>query len=193
MKGRTTERHMIDGTEMTAQQIADMLGCTLNALQSRKCKLGGISYQALVNMYRENQFGFGSDGKVPRYLVEGRWMTRRQIAEMLEISPKTLTNWLCGDRGRGMEAAIAWFRQYQTGERKRHHGQGGRKPTEYQAGKKTMTIPQVARRFGVTHTSVSNALKRRGGDMAATIRHYREREAQMKRRAEGQILEILGF
>ena len=92
-----------------------------------------------------------------------------------------------------MEAAIAWFRQYQTGERKRHHGQGGRKPTEYQAGKKTLTIPQVARRFGVTHTSVSNALKRRGGDMAATIRHYREREAQMKRKAEGQILEILGF
>jgi hypothetical protein len=75
---------MIDGTEMTAQQIADMLGCTLNALQSRKCRLGGISYQALVNMWRENQFGFGSDGKVPRYLVEGRWMTRRQIAEMLE-------------------------------------------------------------------------------------------------------------
>ena len=191
-RGKKPELHPIDEREMTVQEIADMLGVTKNALQGRRSRLGLPTYQVVVNMYRENQFGSAHD-RSARYMVDGKWQTRKQIAEMLEISPKTLDNWLYANKDKDIGGAVAWFRQYQTGERKRHHGQGGRKPTLYRVGRKAYSVPQVARMFGVTHTSVAFVLKRRNGDMAATIQHYKEREARMKRRAEGQILEILGF
>lgn len=187
--GKKPELHAVDGREMTVQEIADMLGITKNALYERRSKLGRPSYQAVVNMYRENQFGNTRD-RSARHLVDGRWMSRRQIAGMLGISIKTLSQWLYVNRGKSMTDAVAHYRQYQTGERKRHHGQGGRKPVLYRVGRQEYSVPQVARMFGVSHTSVSFVLKRRDGDMAATLRHYREREA---RRAEKKIMEILGF
>ena len=191
-RGKKPELHRIDEREMTVQEIADMLGITKNALQGRRSRLGRPTYQVVVNMYRENQFGSTHD-RSARYMVDGKWMTRKQIAEMLEISPKTLDNWLYANKGKDIGDAVAWFRQYQTGERKRHHGQGGRNPKLYRVGRKAYSVPQVARMFGVTHTSVAFVLKHRNGDMAATIRHYKEREARMKRRAEQAILGILGF
>ena len=63
----------------------------------------------------------------------------------------------------------------------------------YRAGWREYSVPQVARMFGVSHTSVSFVLKHRNGDMAAALRHYREREARQKRKAEKAIMEILGF
>ena len=191
-RGKKPELHRIDEREMTVQEIADMLGVTKNALQQRRSSLGRPTYQAVVNMYRENQFGNNHD-RSARYIVDGKWMTRKQIAGMLGISPSTLTNWLYTNKGKDIGDAVAWFRQYQTGERKRHHGQGGRKPKLYRVWRKAYSVPQVARMFGVTHTSVAFVLKHRNGDMAATIRHYTEREARMKRRAEQAILGILGF
>ncbi len=191
-RGKKPELHRIDEREMTVQEIADMLGITKNALQGRRSRLGLPTYQVVVNMYRENCFGTDHD-RSARYMVDGKWQTRKQIAEMLEISPKTLDNWLYANKGKDIGDAVAWFRQYQTGERKRHHGQGGRKPTLYRVGRKAYSVPQVARMFGVTHTSVAFVLKRRNGDMAATIQHYKEREARMKRRAEQAIMGILGF
>lgn len=189
-KVRQPERHLVDGREMTVQEIADMLGVTKMALQGRRSRLGGPSYQVVVNMYRENQFGNDRD-RSARYMVDGRWMSRRQIAGMLGISPRTLTNWLCDNKGKSIADAVAWFRMYQTGERKRHHGQGGRKPVLYRVGRQEYSVPQVARMFGVSHTAVAFVLKHRNGDMAATIRHYKERETQRKRKAEQDILAII--
>jgi len=39
-KGRKPDRHLIDGREMTVQEIADMLGITKLALQGRRSRLG---------------------------------------------------------------------------------------------------------------------------------------------------------
>lgn len=184
------ERHLIDGREMTVQEIADMLGVTKMALQGRRSRLGRPTYQTIVNMYRENQFGSDRD-RSARYMVDGKWLTRKQIAGMLGISPNTLTNWLCDNKSKSIADAVAWFRMYQTGERKRHHGQGGAKPILYRVGRKTYSVPQVARMFGVSHTSVSFVLKHRNGDMAATIQHYKERENRKRQKAEKDILAIL--
>ncbi len=186
------ERYLIDGREMTVQEIADMLGVTKMALQQRRSSLGRPTYQTIVNMYRENCFGNAGD-RSPRYMVDGKWMTQKQIAGMLGISTSTLSNWLCDNKGKSISDAVAWFRMYQTGERKRHHGQGGAKPILYRVGRKEYSVPQVARMFGVSHTSVSFVLKHRNGDMTATIRHYKEREARQKRKAEKAIMEILEF
>ena len=190
--GRKPTLHMIDGREMTVAEIADMLGVSQNALETRRSKLGATSYQTVVNMYRENQFGNTHD-RSPRHMVEGQWMSRMQIAQMLGITPHTLANWLYTHPKQDIRAAISYYRQRQTGELKRGHGTDGRPPRLYQVGRKTYSVPQVARMFGVSYTSVSFVLKRRNGDMAATIRHYREREARQKRRAEKEIMEILGF
>ena len=190
-KHRQPARHPLDGKEMTAPEIAGMLGISLNTLYSRRSQLGGASYQVVVDTYRANLFGNYED-RSPRYMVDGRWMSRRQIADMLGISRQTLANWLSEHKGKTVQEAIAWYRGYQTGERKRGHGPG-RPGALYRAGRRTYTVSQVARMFGVTRTSVENVLKRRGGDMAATIRHYREREDKRKRMAEAEIMRILGF
>jgi len=145
-----------------------------------------------VNMYRENCFGHYHD-RSARYMVDGKWMTRKQIAGMLGISPSTLSNWLCDNKDKSIADAVAWFRMYQTGERKRHHGQGGRKPKLYRVGDKTYSMSQVARMFGVANSSVTFVLKHRNGDMAATIQHYRDRENRRARKAEKDIMSILGF
>lgn len=169
-----------------------MLEITKKALQGRRSRLGRPSYQTVVNMYRENCFGHYHD-RSPRHMVDGQWMTRKQIAGMLAISPSTLANWLCDNKGKSIADAVAWFRQYQTGERKRYHGQGGRKPKLYRVGSKTYSVPQVARMFGVSLTSVRFVLKHRDGDMAATIRHYKDRENRKRQKAERDIMSILGF
>ena len=191
-KVRQPDRHLIDGREMTVQEIADMLGVTKLALQMRRSRLGRPSYQTVVNMYRENCFG-NYHNRSARYMVDGKWMTRKQIAGMLEISPNTLANWLYQNKGKSIADAVTWFRQYQTGERKRYHGQGGRKPKLYRVGSKAYSVSQVARMFGVANSSVTFVLKRRNGDMAATIRHYKDRETRRAQKAEKAIMSILGF
>lgn len=184
------ERHLIDGREMTVQEIADMLGVTKMALQQRRSSLGGPSYQTIVNMYRENQFGSDRD-RSARYMVDGKWMNRKQIAGMLGISTSTLTNWLCDNKGKSLLDAVEHYRRYQTGELNRHYARGGAKPILYRVGRKTYSVPQVARMFGVSHQSVCYVLKHRNGDMAATIQHYKERETRRTQKAERDILAIL--
>ena len=193
---RQPEKYPVDGREMTAQEIADMLGLTRQALWSRRSRLGGCSYQAIVNMFRAGQLGKSREN---RYLIEGRWMTTGQIAGMLEIRPGTLSNWRWMNKGKSMEDAIAHFRQYQTGERQRRGGdRGGRPPSiQFTVGGRVYTVVQVAKRYGVAPQSVRSYLRRHNGDMAATLRHYRdreqEREKQKRQRAEAEIMKALGF
>ena len=190
MSGRKPfERHLVDGREMTTPEIADMLGITQTALYNRRSELGrGTSYQVIVDMYRANQFGSDHD-RSARHMVDGRWMTRAQVAEMLGIRPHTLTCWLCDHKGKALRDAIEYYRQHLQ---QKGRG-GGQKPAVYRVGNRTYTARQVAQMFGVTRTAVNGALRRRGGDMAATIRHYKEREARKRRNAEQEIMRILGY
>lgn len=193
-RGKAPQRYMIDGKGMTAQEIADMLGITLQALWNRKSRLGGVSYQLIVNMYRENQIGRPGD-RQQRYLIEGRWMSTGEIADMLEIKKHSLATWRWANPGKGMEDAITHFRQYQTGERQRRGGdRGGRPPSIiYKVGGHSYTVVEVARKFGVAPQSVRHYLQRHGGDMAATLKHYRERERKKREKAEKEIMKALGF
>ena len=185
---RKPEMHRVDGREMTAVEIAQMLGITKNALRHRRNRLGGISMQAVVNMYRENQFGSYHD-RAARYLIDGQWMTRTQIAEKLGVSPVSLSNRRC-QRGESMAEAVEHFRQWnESGRKKNPLGNGGRPAQQYRVGSRYYTIPGVARKYGVAVPTVRRYVYAHG--MAEALKHYQGRGAQA--RAEKEIMRILGY
>lgn len=189
--GKPPELHQVDGRKMTVNEIAEMLGISRMSLQKRRSLLGGASYQIIVNMYRENQFGSYRD-RSPRYMVDGRWISRKEICAELGIARMTLANWFQRNKGHSLNEAIDYYRKVKSGEIK--HGSGpGRPPVRYRVGRKDWSVPDVARHFDVCEQSVRRVLEVRGGDMAAVIKHYREREEKKKRKAERAIMDILGF
>ena len=191
-RGRRPELHLVDGREMTAMEIADMLGITKNALRLRRNRLGGISMQAVVNMYRDNQFGSDHD-RAPRYRIEGEWLTLTQIAERLGVSGHSISQWRWAN-GASMEEAVEHFRHWNEGGRKRNpQGLGGRPPKVYVVGNREYTVPGVAKKYGKHVTSVRGMLKARGGDMGKVLACYQAKERRKRQRAEQQILRILGY
>lgn len=190
--GRQPDRHMVDGREMTLAEIAGMLGVSKNALRVRRQRLGGISYQAIVNMYRDNQFGSDCD-RAPRFRIEGEWLTRRQIAERLGVSEHSISQWRWVN-GASMEEAVEHFRRWNEGGRKRNpRGLGGRPATVYRVGNREYTVPGVARKYGKHVSTVRCMLKSRDGDMGKVLACYQARERRKRQRAEKQILRILGY
>jgi len=181
--GRKEQTYTIDGEPMTIGEIADMLGMTKGALYVRKHKLG-VSYPKLVEMFRENMIG--NDGCF-RFKVGGRWMTREQIAAELNISRHTLSTWRCMNRHpdgspASMEEAIAYFRQYLTGEKVRWQGNGGGHPLkEYRVNGRIVTTKDVMRRFGVGRTTVKRYLTANNHDMGRAIESL---EQSARRRKE---------
>ena len=190
--GRKPDLHLVDGREMTAVEIAGMLGITKNALRCRRNRLGGISYQAIVNMYRDNQFGSDHD-RAARYLIEGEWLTLTQIAERLGVSVHSISQWRCVN-GASMEEAVEHFRRWNEGGHKRNpRGLGGRPPRVYVVGNREYTVPGVAKKYGKHQTSVRCMLKSRGGDMGKVLACYQAKERRKRQRAEKEILRILGY
>ncbi|MBQ1789017.1 MAG: hypothetical protein II008_02465 [Oscillospiraceae bacterium] len=189
--GKPPEMHQVDGREMTVNEIAAMLGISRLSLLKRRSNLGGASYQTIVNMYRDNQFGTYHD-RSSRYMVDGRWMSRKEICAELGIARMTLANWFQRNKGHSLNEAIEHYRKVKSGEIKRGCGPG-RPPVRYRVGRKDWSVPDVARHFGVCAQSVRRVLEVHGGDMAAVIKHYREREEKKKRKAERAIMDILGF
>lgn len=200
-EGRQPVLHTVDGRQMTVQEIADMLGLTLAALYVRRSRLGGCSYQLIVDMYRRNEIG--SDKK-HRYLIEGRWMTTDQIARMLRIHRHTISTWRCEHRQPDgsmatMEAAVAYYRQYLTGEKVRWQGNGGGRPwKEHLVNGKAWTVQDVMKRFGKSRASVYRCLRQNGNDMGRVIRYFEQRaryekeiQSRKMRKAEGDIMKIL--
>jgi predicted ArsR family transcriptional regulator len=188
--GRKPDRHLVDGREMTAMEIAEMLGITLNALRIRRNRMDGISYQAIVNMYRKNQFGRYLD-RAARYRIEGEWLTQTQIAERLGVKPHTISAWRHDNRASMMEA-VEHFRRWNEGGRKRNP-RGGRTAQVYRVGNREYTVPGVARKYGKHVTSVREVLRHRGGDMGKVLAYYQAKARNRQARAEQQILRILGY
>lgn len=191
-EGKKPELHMVDGQMMTVAEIAGMLGITKAALHCRRTRLGGIGYQAIVNMYRDNQFGSDHD-RAPRYRIEGEWLTRRQIAERLGVSEHSISGWRYDNRASMMEA-VEHFRQWNEGGHKRNpQGLGGRPPRVYVVRNREYTVPGVAKKYGVHATSVRRMLKSRGGDMSKVLACYQAKDRKQQARAEREILRILGY
>ena len=189
-EGRKPELHKVDGQMMTLAEIAETLGISKSALRCRRNRLGGISMQAVVTMYRENQFGSYHD-RAARYRIEGEWLTQAQIAERLGVKSHSITVWRYNNRA-GMEEAVEHFRRWNEGGRKRNP-RGGRPAQVYVVGNREYTVPGVARKYGMNPMSVRNMLKSRGGDMGKVLAFYQAKERRKRQRAEKEILRILGY
>lgn len=186
--GKKPELHLVDGREMTAVEIAEMLGISKAALRCRRSRMGGISYQAIVNMYRSNQLGSFHD-RAARYLIEGEWLTQTQIAERLGVKPHTISAWRY-DNGASMMEAVEHFRRWNEGGRVRNPV-GGRPAREYRVGSRYYTIPGVARKFDVAEQTVRAYVYTHG--MAEALKHYQGAERRRRDRAEREIMRILGY
>ena len=187
MRGRKPTLHMIDGREMTVKEIADMLGVTAHALAIRRCRMGGCSYQLIVDMYRNNQLCSKHDMH-HRHMVNGKWTTVTAVAEALGIHPHSINNYRCNyRRPDGTKPTLAEaYEHFRTGSRKRC----GRMPRVYYVKGRRMTIAEAAKKYGTTENALRLYMHKHKSSLETAVRRLEERRAK---RAEKEIMGILGF
>lgn len=186
---RPPDRHPIDGREMTVGEIAEMLGTTIQALRVRRSNMGGVSYQTIVDMFRANMLQTRTD-RWNRHFVEGRWITVADAAEMVGVKQKSIREWRATHRHQDgtpgtLAEAVAYYRQYQTGERTRYHG---RKAKVYRVGKRRLTIYEAARECGSTPNALRQSMRKYRRTLGEAMQHAGQ---VRQRKAELEILRIL--
>ena len=180
------KKHLVDGEWITVQEAADRLGLRRQQLYSlthhKRCSL-----QVAVNLYRENLAMHGR-GRSDRHMIDGRWMTVRQAAEMLGITVTALRDYLYSHRkpdGRPATLAEA-VEAYRSGA-VRH---GGHPPRLHRVGRRMMTQAEAAEMLGIDVNAVRRHMSKHKATLAQTIKYY---ETKKRRKAEKDILTILGF
>lgn len=185
--GRKPNLHPIDGRLMTAQEIADMMGLSRNALDIRRSDLGGCSYQLIVDMWRRNEIG-GANDKHHRHLVYGRWTTIWEAAEELGVKPHSIVNYRYDHKKPDgtrptLEEAYDYFRNY---VRQRP----GPKPKKYRVLGSWLTIAEAAEKYKANEGTLRAYMSKHHCKLETAVRRLEERRAKQ---AEKDILSILGF
>ena len=178
--------HFVDGEWISVQEAADRLGLRRQQLYGlthhNRCSL-----QVAVNLYREN-LALHDQGRADRHMVDGRWMSIRQAAEMLGVPFSTLQSYLYSHRrpdGRPATLAEA-VDVYRSGAVKH----GGRPPRLHRVGRRMMTQAEAAEMLGIDVNVVRCHMSKHKATLAQTIKYY---ETRKRRKAEKDILTILGF
>ena len=180
------QMHDIDGRMMTVDEIAGMLGVTKCALYRRK-HVTGCSYQAIVNMYRDNRLA-APDDKYPRYMVDGKWITVRDISQMLGVREKSINQWrqmhrdVAGNMPQ-MKDAVEHFRNYKRFGRKKRTGKAHR------VKGRTMTVAEAAVKCGVTDGAIYMYMRKHQCSLETYIRNLEKRRVS---RAVKEIMSIIG-
>lgn len=187
--GRCKVLHDVDGKRMTVDEIAAMLGVTVHALQVRKCNMGGISYQTMVNMYRANMFQSAGD-RWDRHMVDGRWITQQEAAQMVRVKVKSIREWRNMHRHKDgsqatLQEAVDYYRQYLTGERKRYKGKPA---TLYRVRGREITVQQASQMCGSSVNALRQLMSAHGWTLEQAVKHAEELK---RRRVEKAILRIL--
>lgn len=183
--GRKPTLHMIDGVPMTVDEIAGMLGLTKQALVLRRSRMGGCSYQLIVDLYRENRFASKHD-RGARHLVNGQWITAKEAARRVDVQPITLTRYMKA-HGVTLAEAVAHYRKYQTGELARWPG---RRPRTYYVNGKLLTFAQAAEKYHTTESALRLYVYKHKCSLNTAVCHLEQRR---KKQAEKDIMKILGF
>ena len=173
-------KYLVDGQWMTIQEVADMLGVKRQAVYDqmwqKKC-----GPQVVANLYRANLI-LHDQGRAARFMVDGRWVTRRQICEELGITVDALREY-ARRNGLSVQQTVDAYREGRV-------KYGGSPKHRYRVGRKYMTREEVARKHGVSICAIINQIKRKGWTLAQVDRYYEEKHT---RKAEAEIMAALGF
>ena len=185
MAGKPT-KHLVDGEWITVQEAADRLGLRRQQLYSlthhKRCSL-----QVAVNLYREN-LALHDQGRANRHMVDERWMSIRQAAEMLSVTVTALRSYLYSHRQPdGRPATLAEAVDAYRSRAVRH---GGHPPRLHRVGRRMMTQAEAAEMLGINVNAVRMHMSKHKATLAQTIKYY---ETRKRRKAEKDILNILGF
>lgn len=184
MAGRA-KKHLVDGEWMSVAEAAARLGLRpqqlYNQMSNKQCGL-----QAVVNMVRDGLIL--GQGRAARYMVDGRWMTIRDAAGMLGVTPMAIHMWLFKrKRPDGslppLAEAVAAYRRGEVRNR-------GKLPKQHRVGGKLMTMREAADMLGVSYAAMQLYVYKHRCSVARAVKYY---EAKKKRRAEREILRILGY
>ena len=179
------KKHLVDGKWMSVEEAAEMLGLRRQQIycqmSQKKCGL-----QAVVRMYRENYIL--GQGRSARYMVDGRWMTINDVAEMLGRSKQAIYLWrFKRKRPDGSLPSMAEVvAAYRSGE-VRHYG---KQPKQHRVGGKLMTMREAAEMVGVSYVAMQLYTYKHRCSVAKAVKYY---EAKKQRRAEREILRIMGY
>lgn len=181
-------KYLVDGKMMTVAEIAQLMDTTVTGLRVRHSRLG-VSYQTMVDMYRAGQFGSRKTGIRKPHLIDGRWLSEREIAAELGISKKALANWRITHRKPDgskptMEEAIEHFREWNA------CGHVRSKPKVHRVKGRDMTVAEAAKMLGCTEVALRSSMSWNKESLAAAVKRQERLKA---RRAEKAIMEILGY
>ena len=180
------KKHLVDGEWITVQEAADRMGLRRQQLYSlthhKRCSL-----QFAVNLYREN-LALNGQGRSDRHMIDGRWMTVRQAAEMLSVTVSALRSYLYSHRQPdGRPATLAEAVEVYRSGAVRH---GGHPPRLHRVGCRMMTQAEADEMLGINVNAVRMHMSKHKATLAQTIKYY---EAKKRRKAEQEILRILGY
>lgn len=183
--GAKARVHIVDGRETTVGEMAEALGMKRQALYSLMCHRQ-CGLQTAVYMIREN-LAMNDQGKAGRWMVDGKWMTIRQAAEMLGVDRLRVYQWMRRRRAPDgtlapLSEAVAAFREGRV-----KHGTG-QPYVQHRVNGRTMTTRDAAERLGISINAVRLYMSKNQASLAATLRHYEKRKLK---KAEKDILAIL--
>lgn len=177
--------HIVDGAPTTVSETAARLGLDPQQIYAqmhhRRCSL-----QAVVNLYRDGMILDGDRGD--HYMVDGKWMTTRQAADMLGVPYERLYRWRTRNRtpdGKVAPLAEA-VRAYQEGRVR----WGGSEPKVYKVHDRRTTLAEAAERAGVSRNALQLYMNRHKVSLETALRHA---EVLKRKRAKRAILRALGF
>lgn len=178
------KQHYVDGRYTTVAEIAEEFGMKRQSLYSlmnhRQCGL-----QTAVNLIREN-LAMNDQGRAARWMVDGKWMTVRQAADMLGINLRTMRSWIA--RHRHEDGTICPLAEAVHAYQEKQVIHGGSPAKQHRVNGKTMTVPEAADKLGVSLHAIYMHMSRHKASLASTIRYYEKRKLK---KAEKDILAIL--
>ena len=178
------KQHYVDGRWTTVAEMSEELGLKpqqlYNLMHHNRCGL-----QTVVRMVRENLV-LHDQGRAARHMVDGKWLTVRQAAEMLGVSVTALKDWMYSHKQTdGQPAMLADAVRAYREKRVTH---GGSQAAAHRVGKQTMTAREAAEKLGVSVNAVRLHMHKHKASLAATTRYYEKRKIKQ---AEKDILAIL--
>lgn len=180
------KKHLVDGRETTVAEVAAELGVTAAQIYSQM-KYRGVSLQVVANMIRSGLVLDGQ-GRAARHWVDGRWMTTRQAAEMLGVTPMALTQWRI--RYRRPDGSPALLSDAVQAYREGRVVHCGRAPRLHRVQGRMMSVAKAAAKAGVSENALRLYMSKHHVKLETAVKAH---ERLRRKKAEREILRILGY